>query len=118
LSKLHECVAEYVKAIEVVGERPRADRRNDAVAAFNDFKPYFLQNRIFLPEKIALLIEHANLELVRITNQFTYMVDLSKNPNIDHWVKITEKLENEFQQARHSLERELRAAIGDDSAGG
>lgn len=113
LAKLHDCVTEYVKPVEMAGEKARAERRNEAVSAFNDFKPYFSQNRIFLPKDVADLIEKANLELVRITNQFTFMVDLAKQPDVQLWLKITEKLDNEFRQALSRLEEQLRAAIGD-----
>ena len=66
LRKLHVCVLNYVKIFEISGERPRKERRDDAVKASEEFSPYFLQNQIFLPKRIAVLIENANSELINL----------------------------------------------------
>ena len=115
LRKLHSCVVEYVKIIEMSGERSRQDRRNDAASAFNELQPYFSQNQIFLPKRIADQIERANTELLRMTNRFTFMVDMTKAPDVDQWIQITEKLEKDFKQALGDLEDDLRKALGDKS---
>jgi hypothetical protein len=113
LRKLHVCVLNYVKIFEASGERSRKERRDDAVKASEEFGPYFLQNQIFLPKRIAVLIENANLELIKITNRFTFSVDIPQQPNVDEWIKLTEKLEKEFKLALEGLEVELRGALGD-----
>ncbi len=50
-----------------------------------------------------------------MTNRFTFSVDLPQQPNVDEWIKITQKLENEFELALEGLEVELRGALGDKS---
>jgi hypothetical protein len=116
LRKLHGCVLEYVKVVEMAGEPPRDERRRKTVDAFNEFNPYFTQQQIFLPKRIAQLIQKANDELLQMTNRFTFMVDIPKNnPNVDEWIRITEKLDKEFTQALAGLEGELRRALGDKS---
>jgi hypothetical protein len=111
----HATVAEYTKAFEMAGERSRADRRNDAVTASNDFHPYFTQNQIFLPKVVADQVQHVGRELTRVANQFTFMVDQQKQPDPMAWIKIDEKLEKEVSQALVALEKALRSAIGDES---
>ena len=115
LRALHAAVADYTKAFEMVGERSRADRRNDAVAAFGEFNPYFTQNQIFLPKGVADQIQHVGRELTKVANQFTFMVDQQKQPDPDAWMKILEQLENEVSQALVALEEALRNTIGDES---
>ncbi len=115
LRKLHVCVLDYVKIFEVSGGSSRKERRDEVVKVSGDFYPNFLQNQIFLPKRIAELIENANRELIRISNQFTFSVDMPQDPNFDKWIEITEKLDNEFKLALEGLEAELRRELGDKS---
>ncbi|MGC2517898.1 MAG: hypothetical protein WA373_02165 [Burkholderiales bacterium] len=87
LRKLHSCVVEYVKVVEMSDERSREERRKDAADAFNELQPYFSQNQIFLPKRIADLIEKANVELLRMTNRFTLMVDIARTPDVNQWMR-------------------------------
>jgi hypothetical protein len=116
LSHLRDCVAEYVKAFEFSGDPPREERRKNTVTAFYELKPYFSQNRIFLPKLIATNIENTNLELLKIINSFMIKVDLAKTPDFNEWIKITEKLDGDFKLTLESLEDELRVAIGDKNS--
>jgi len=75
--------------------------------------PYFSQNQIFLPKKIAELIEKAQMEMVQIANLFTYTVDLPANPDTLKWIEITERFNNDVRQALSGLEGEIRVALGD-----
>ena len=115
LRKLHKSVLEYLKIFEMSGERSRAERLADAANALKEFQPYFLENQIFLPKQIAVSIEGLNNELLNITNRFTLSVDQANPPDINQWIEITEKLENDFKQALSDLESELRKSLGDKS---
>lgn len=75
LRALHAAVVEYTKAFEMTGERSRADRRNDVVAKFTEFNPYFTQNQIFLPKAVAEQVGHVGQELIRVANLFTFTID-------------------------------------------
>lgn len=115
LRVFHTAVAEYTKAFEMTGERSRADRRSDAIAASGDFHPYFIQNQIFLPKAVAEQVRHVGSEITRVANQFTLTVDQHTQPDPAAWIKVLEKLENEVSQALAALEDALRSAIGDES---
>ena len=113
LKKLHDCLADYVKPFEASGGPSREDRRTAVITAFEELMPYFSQNQIFLPKKIAELIEKAQMEMVQIANLFTYTVDLPANPDTLKWIEITERFNNDVRQALSGLEGEIRVALGD-----
>lgn len=113
LKKLHDCLANYVKLFEASGGPSREERRNEMVTAFEELRPYFSQNQIFLPKKIAELIHKAEMEMIQIANLFTYTVDLPANPDAKKWFEITERFNNEVKQALSGLEDEMRMALGD-----
>lgn len=116
LRNLHSCVTEYVAIVEFGGTPTREERRKKTADAFYHFNPYFTQHQIFLPKRVADLIQQANNELLQMTNRFTFMVDMAKNtPNVDEWMKITDRLDKEFKAALVGLENELRQALGDKS---
>ncbi len=58
----------------MVGEKPRPERLGDAAKAFSEFNPYFTQNQIFLPKRVAEVVATVNQELLRIANRFTILV--------------------------------------------
>jgi hypothetical protein len=113
LKKLHDCLADYVKPFEPSGGPSREERRRLMVTAFDELRPYFSQNQIFLPKKIAELIQKAEMEMVQIANLFTYTVDLQANPDAEKWLKITERFNYDVKQALSGLEDEMRVALGD-----
>jgi hypothetical protein len=113
LMKLHDAVANYVKAFESSGERPREDRRKDAIEASLDFTPYYSQNQIFLSQEAAHAIQRVNQDLIGIANRFLYTVDLQKIPDAMAWVKITEQFEGSVKEAIEALEKQLRHLLGD-----
>ncbi|MGZ3182767.1 MAG: hypothetical protein ACXU8N_10025 [Telluria sp.] len=114
LKKLHDCVANYVKPLELTGERSKEERRNEVVEASEEFKPYYSQNQIFLSHTVADAIGQVNQELISLSNLFIYTVDLPQTPNVDNWVKITEKFNGSVTEALRGLEKQLRQLLGDD----
>jgi hypothetical protein len=113
LKKLHDCVANYVNPFEPSGTRPREERRKDVVDASQEFTPYFSQNQIFLTKPVTTAIQQVNQELVSISNVFIYAVDLPPTPDVQQWLKITEKFEGSVKAALSGLEDELRRLLGD-----
>lgn len=115
LRKLHDCVANYVKPFEAIGERSKEDRRMDVVNASEDFTPYYSQNQIFLSRDAARAVQHVNQELISITNLFIHTVELPKTPNTEQWVKITERFNGSVKEALEALEKQLRQLLGDEN---
>jgi SHS2 domain-containing protein len=113
LITLHTCLANYVKPFEIAGGPSREERRNSMVAAFEEFRPYFSQNRIFLPKTVAEVIQKIEMEMVQAGNLFTFTVDLPATPDVNQWVKITEQVNNEIGVALTGLEEAMRSALGD-----
>jgi hypothetical protein len=115
LKKLHDCVANYVKSFEPVGERSKEERRKDVTSAAQEFTPYFSQNQIFLPKAVSAAIEQVNQELVSISNTFIYAVELPRTPDVQQWGRITDKFNGSVKEAVAGLEDELRRLLGDKS---
>jgi hypothetical protein len=115
LKKLHDCVANYVKPVELSGERSKEERRKDVVEASADFTPYYSQNQIFLSQPVAEAIRQMNQELISISNLFIFTVDLPPTPDFKQWIKITEKFEGSVKDALAGLEKQLRQLLGDES---
>jgi len=115
LKRLHDCVANYIKPIEMTGERSREDRRKDVVEASEEFTPYYSQNGIFLSQPVADAIRQVNQELVTISNRYIFAVELQTIPNVEEWLDITEKFEGSVKKALAGLERQLRQLLGDES---
>lgn len=115
LKKLHDCVANYVKPLELSGERSKEERRKDVIEASADFTPYYSQNQIFLSQPVAESIRQMNQELISISNLFVFTVDLPHTPDFQQWIKITEKFEGSVKDALAGLERQLRQLLGDES---
>lgn len=115
LKKLHDCVANYVKPLELSGERSKEERLKDVVEASADFSPYYSQNQIFLSQPVAEAIRQMNQELISISNLFIVTVDLPPTPDVQQWIKITEKFEGNVKDALAGLEKQLRQLLGDES---
>jgi hypothetical protein len=115
LKKLHDCVANYVKPFEPVGERSKEERRKDVVDASSEFAPYYSQNQIFLSQSVAEAIRQVNQELISISNHFIYTVELPPTPDFQQWIKITEKFEGSVKDALAGLEKQLRQLLGDEN---
>lgn len=115
LKRLHDCVANYIKPFEATGERNREERRNEVVEASSDFTPYYSQNEIFLSQPVAEAIRHVNQELVSISNVYIFAVELPHTPDVQQWIKITEKFEGSVKEALSGLEKQLRQLLGDES---
>lgn len=115
LKKLHDCVANYVKPFEIVGERSKEERRKDVVEASAEFTPYYSQNQIFLSQSVAEAIRQMNQELISISNLFIFIVDLPETPDFQQWIKITEKFEGNVKEALAGLEKQLRQLLGDEN---
>lgn len=115
LKHLHDCVANYIKPFEMEGERSREDRRKDVVDASGEFTPYYSQNQIFLSQPVAEAIRQVNQELVSVSNVYIFTVELPQTPDVQQWLKITEKFEGSVKQALAGLEIQLRQLLGDES---
>lgn len=113
LKKLHDCVANYVKPFVATGERTNEERRGDVAMASADFTPYFSQNELFLSKDVCNAVRQMNQELVGITNTFVYAIELAHTPDVQQWMKITEKFNGSVRQALAGLEDELRRLLGD-----
>lgn len=114
LKKLHDCVANYVKPLELSGEHSTEERRKDVFEASADFSPYYSQNQIFLSQPVAEVIRQMNQELISISNLFIFTVDLPPTPDFHQWIKITEKFEGNVKDALEGLEKQLRELLGDE----
>jgi len=115
LIELHSCLADYVTISEISGVPTREERRNSMAAAFAKFRPYFTQNKIFLPKLVADVIQKIEIEMVQAGNLFTFMVDLPETPDVDRWIKITAQVNDEIGLALTGLEEAMRSALGDKS---
>lgn len=105
LRKLHDAVANYVRAFEPAGDKSRAERRLAAIEASNDFSPYYSQNQIFLSREAAEAMRHVNQELISLANRFIYTVDLKPFSDTMDWVKITEQFEGSVTDGIEALEK-------------
>jgi hypothetical protein len=114
LKTLHDCVANYVKAYEAIGERSKEDRRQDVMSASSAFTPYYSQNKIFLSQPVVDAIDKLNLELISLSNRFIYAVELPDNPDVQQWIKITQTFEGSAREALTGLEKQLRQLLGDE----
>ena len=115
LRKLHDCVANYVKPFEATGERSKEERRGEVTEASREFTPYYSQNQIFLSKGAAQAVGHVNQELISISNTFIFAVELAHSPDVQQWLKITEKFNGTVKEALEALEGQLRKLLGDES---
>lgn len=114
LKRLHDCVANYIKPFEMTGGPSREDRRKDVLEASGEFTPYYSQNAIFLSQSVADDIRQVNQELVSISNVYIFSVELPHVPDVQQWMKITEKFEGSVKEALSGLEKQLRQLLGDE----
>lgn len=110
---LHDSVANYVKPFVSTGDKSKEERRAEVYAASQDFTPYFSQNQIFLTKGVTASVAKMNQELVSISNEFIYAIDLPNTPDVQQWIKITEKFDGSVKEALDGLEDELRSLLGD-----
>jgi hypothetical protein len=54
-----------------------------------------------------------NQELVSISNVFIHAIDLPHTPDVQQWIKLTEKFDGSVKEALDGLENELRSLLGD-----
>ena len=113
LKVLHDSVANYVKPFVSTGDKSKEERRAEVYAASQDFTPYFSQNQIFLTKGVTASVAKMNQELVSISNLFIYAIDLQDTPDVQQWIKITEKFDGSVKEALDGLEDELRSLLGD-----
>lgn len=113
LMKFYAAVEDYIKIFEVTGGATRRERRDVACQASMTFTPTLQKNKIFLPVRIAKLIDSANSELISIANAFTFQVDQTNQPDTKTWIELTNKLNNDFKAALLELEKEMRQELGD-----
>lgn len=114
LMRLHNCVADYIKPFELTGERSREERGQDVAEASSEFTPYYSQNQIFLTQPVAEAIRQVNQELVSISNVYIFAVQLPPAPDVQQWIKITEKFDGSIKEALAGLEKQLRLLLGDE----
>lgn len=118
LIKVNQCLSEYVKSIELVGEKPREERYNDLADAHKMFFESFTAKAIFLPEQTARKLEELNKAFVQTGNQFRLIVLNPNNPSPHQmWSEIGERLEGPVRNSMRELEAEFRRLLGDKSSG-
>jgi hypothetical protein len=107
-------LADYVRIIEMTGGPSREDRSKKVTETGNAFLLYYSAKKIFIPVSVAKKLDEI-LKMLRDAHvQFAYLVDFPKNPDIQKWVEIFEKINGLSDKALFELENDFRRLLGDE----
>lgn len=114
LIAVRDAVGRYINAYQPVGASDQ-ERLKLVEAAYNEFKPSFVQSQLFLPRNVASAVATLDATFLNLTNQFTIVVkaDASK-PNTDLWIKLIERFKTDVDDAIERLNEDMRQALGDE----
>lgn len=113
---VRDAVGRYINAYQPAGAPSDNENLKLVQAAYDEFKPSFVKNQIFLPRHIAAAVSDIDQTFLNITNQFTLIVKANTQiSNTDLWIKLIERFQTEVTQALESLNEDMRVALGDKS---
>jgi hypothetical protein len=107
-------LADYVNILEAEGGPSREDRNKKVRETGNAFLLYYSAKKIFIPVSVAKRIDEILKVLREAHGQFAYLVDFPKNPDIQKWVDIFEKINGLSDKALFELENDFRRLLGDE----
>ena len=113
LISMRDAIGKYINAFQPVGSSDQ-ERLSGVEAAYNEFKPAFVQHQLFLPRNIASAVENLDSTFLQVTNQFTLVVKASPaSPNTELWMKLLERFKTDVDDAIERLHEDMRLALGD-----
>lgn len=118
LKQLFYRLADYVKILEPVGDKPKDERRKAAADAHAAFRTYYSGRLIFFPKRTAEKLETINQQFVKSFNEFVLGVEMRERGGGDgtqKWLEIFNRLDGEIKIALGELEDEFRKLMGDES---
>jgi len=112
LQKYLYAVADYVKVFELVGEKPKSERREEAQAAIAAFREYFLPRQIFIPKETAERIRAFDRKLLEAARHFANRIEGKEQSTTEDWIKTFETVIKEAPPILEELEDEFRKLLG------
>ena len=113
LIAVRDAVGRYINAFQPLGVSD-LDNLKTVEAAYNEFKPIFVEQQLFLPRNIASSVERLEETFLQLTNHFTMVVKAdAKNPNTELWLKLIERFKTDVDFAIGKLHEDMRLALGD-----
>lgn len=113
LITVRDAVGRYINAFQPVGASDQEHLRG-VESAYNEFKPAFVQQQLFLPRNIASAVKRLDETFLQVTNQFTILVKAdTKNPNSALWIELLERFKTDVDDAIEQLHEDMRLALGD-----
>lgn len=115
LQELVNCVADYVKIIEMSADPPHEERRKQVDAARNEFRQYYRPNRIYLPGDTEAQIDEFVIGLLQVARSFARGVEggLDERTGCDSWGDADEWMESKAKPLLAALKTEFRRLLGD-----
>ncbi|MBI5918379.1 MAG: hypothetical protein HY849_03265 [Nitrosomonadales bacterium] len=111
-SYLH-AVADYVKVLEMAGEKPKAERREAVNTALQEFRSYFVKRQIFLPKETARRVRELDEKLFKSAQHFAMKIEGQETTaSSDDWMKAFSSVNEEIPPVLELLEDEFRELLG------
>ena len=111
-SYLH-AVADYVKVLEMAGEKSKAERREAVNTALKEFRDYFVKRQIFLPKETAKRIRELDDKLFKSAQHFAMNIEGKETTaSSEDWMKAFSSVNEEIPPVLELLEDEFRGLLG------
>ena len=116
LKDVYVSVQDYVSIVELVGIKPRDERRKIASDAHLALRQYYPKKIIYIPKTTVEKLVAIDMELVKTFNEFARNIDIQNGTgDSKKWYDIFEKMQGEMKEALNDLEDEFRKLLGDES---
>lgn len=116
LGRFHRAMADYTKAFEPVGGKPKHERREVAMETHKAFIAYYSEKKLYLPKNCVALLDAINETGAEVFYSFLYEIELSPvgHAPVTRWHELTSKVRGPMNEAIDELENAFRRILGDD----
>ena len=100
--------------LQLAGEPSQEEKTKILIDKYNELATFFLENRLFFDETLALEIDRLLSKFLDIWNRWNYAKEYNskKIPKIEEWGKIWDEVKDEIPKIEKSIEQKFREIIG------
>lgn len=113
LTEADRCISDYMKPLQLGGERAIEEKRIDAINAMNELLQYTDSNRLYFNEQLLKKIDAFLNDYRQNFSTFDLSQQLGGEDMLTMWIKAWEKHNKEFINVRRALEKDFRNYLGD-----
>lgn len=114
LRQVHYWLGELVNPVELTGTTPKSESFGKLEAAHTRFREALMANGIYLPARVAEMLEELNKQVLSTGNVFIRFVWKAERPDVNMWIESEKRCSGEIKSALTELESALRQLLGGD----